>query len=71
MPCSITDTVQCILNPPQLTLAPQSILTHQLEFCIKTLLLVRTLWFLESLTICTRKCERNVKKESIVKRRNA
>jgi hypothetical protein len=34
VPCSIADTAQRILNPPQLTLAPQSILTHQLEFCI-------------------------------------
>lgn len=30
VPCSITDPAQCILNPPELTLAPQSILTHQL-----------------------------------------
>ncbi|BAS82356.1 Os03g0154750 [Oryza sativa Japonica Group] len=28
MPCIVTDTAQSILNTPQLTLAPQSILTH-------------------------------------------
>ncbi|KAF7057576.1 hypothetical protein CFC21_064816 [Triticum aestivum] len=28
--CSITNPAQCILNPPELTLAPQSIFTDQL-----------------------------------------
>jgi hypothetical protein len=52
VPCSITDPAQCILDPPKLTLAPQPILTDQLQFSIKTLLLIRTPWFLERLTIC-------------------
>jgi hypothetical protein len=55
VPCSITDPAQCILDPPELTLAPQPILTDQLQFSVKTLLLIRTPWFLECFTICIKK----------------
>jgi hypothetical protein len=54
VPCSVTDPAQSILDPPQLTLAPQPILTDELQFSIKTLLLIRTPWLLECLTICKR-----------------
>jgi len=54
LPCSITDAAKGILHTPQLTLAPQAILTHQFQFSIKTLLLIRTPWLLESLTVYTR-----------------
>ena len=52
LPCSITDAAKGILHTPQLTLAPQAILTHQFQLSIKTLLLIRTPRLLESLTIC-------------------
>ena len=54
VPCSITDPAQSILDPPQLTLAPQPVLTDELQLSIKTLLLIRTPWLLECLTICKR-----------------
>ena len=53
LPGCISDTAQGILHTPQLTLAPQAILTNQLQLSIKTFLLIRTPWLLESLTICT------------------
>ena len=56
VPCSITDPAQSILDPPQLTLAPQPVLTDELQLSIKTLLLIRTPWLLECLTICKKKC---------------
>jgi hypothetical protein len=52
LPCSIPDAAKGILHTPELTLAPQAILTHQLQLSIKTLLLIRTPWLLESLTVC-------------------
>ena len=53
LPGCISDTAQGILHAPQLTLAPQAILTNQLQLSIKTFLLIRTPWLLESLPICT------------------
>jgi len=54
LPCSISDAAEGILHTPQLTLASQAILTHQFQLSIKALLLIRTPWLLESLTICVR-----------------
>ncbi|KAH0452681.1 hypothetical protein IEQ34_019980 [Dendrobium chrysotoxum] len=51
LPRSITDPAQRILNPPQLPLAPQSVLPNQLKLRIQPLLLVRTTGLLESLPI--------------------
>jgi len=48
---SITDTAKRVLHSPELTLVTQTILTNQLQFRIKTLLLVRTTWSLEGLSI--------------------
>ena len=56
LPGCISDTAQGILHTPQLTLAPQAILTNQLQLSIKTFLLIRTPWLLECLTICKKKC---------------
>ena len=53
LPGCISDTAQGILHTPQLTLAPQAILTNQLQLSIKTFLLIRTPWLLESLPICS------------------
>jgi hypothetical protein len=52
LPCSIPDAAEGILHTPQLALAPQAILTNQLQLSIKALLLIRTPWLLESFTIC-------------------
>jgi len=52
LPRSIPDAAEGILHTPQLTLAPQAILTYQLQLSIKALLLIRTPWLLESFTIC-------------------
>jgi hypothetical protein len=51
-PCCISDAAEGILHTPQLALAPQAILTYQLQLSIKTLLLIRTPWLLECLPIC-------------------
>jgi hypothetical protein len=52
LPSSIADAAKGILHTPELTLAPEAILTHKLQLSIKALLLIRTPWFLEGLTIC-------------------
>jgi hypothetical protein len=52
LPCSIADPAKGILHTPQLTLAPEAILPHQFQLSIETLLLIRTPWLLESLTVC-------------------
>ena len=51
IPSIVSDTAQSILNPPQLPLAPQTVLSDELQLRIQTLLLVRTSWLLESLPI--------------------
>ena len=53
LPSGIPDAAEGILHTPQLTLAPQAILTYQLQLSIKALLLIRTPWLLESLPICS------------------
>lgn len=50
-PCIVTDSAQGILNPPELSLATQPILSHQLQLSIQTLLLIRTTRLLERLAI--------------------
>ena len=52
LPRSIPDAAEGILHTPQLALAPQAVLTYQLQLSIKALLLIRTPWLLESFTIC-------------------
>jgi hypothetical protein len=52
LPRSITDAAEGILHTPELTLAPEAILTNKLQLGIKSLLLIRTPWLLEGLTIC-------------------
>ncbi|MFS8018190.1 hypothetical protein Hanom_Chr15g01389221 [Helianthus anomalus] len=49
--CSITDTAQGILHPPELTLASKTVFTDKLQLSVQTFLLVRTAWLLECLTI--------------------
>jgi hypothetical protein len=51
LPCCISDTAQSVLHTPQLALAPQTVLPDQLQLRVKTLLLIRTPWLLESLPI--------------------
>ncbi|KAF1875696.1 hypothetical protein Lal_00006326 [Lupinus albus] len=51
IPSVITDSAEGVLNPPQLPLAPKSILSHKLQLCIQTLLLVWTTWLLERFPI--------------------
>lgn len=50
-PCIITDAAQSILNPPQLPLASEPILSNKLQLRIQTFLLIWATWFLESLPI--------------------
>lgn len=50
-PSIVTDTAQSILNPPELPLAPETVLSHKLQLSIQTLLLIRTAWLLKSLAI--------------------
>ena len=50
-PSIITDSAQNILNPPQLSFAPEPILSHQLQLSIQPLLLVWTAGLLKSLPI--------------------
>ena len=52
LPSGIPDAAEGILHTPQLALAPQAVLTYQLQLSIKALLLIRTPWLLESFTIC-------------------
>jgi hypothetical protein len=45
LPSGIPDAAEGILHTPQLALAPQAVLTYQLQLSIKALLLIRTPWF--------------------------
>ena len=51
VPCVVSDPAECVLHPPQLPLAPETVLSNQLQLSIQTLLLVRTTWLLERLPI--------------------
>lgn len=48
----LSDLGQSHLYPPQLALVAQAVLSDELELGIKTLLLERTAWLLEGLSIC-------------------
>lgn len=48
----VADTAQRILNPPELTLVAETILSNKLQLGIETLLLERPAWLLEGLSIC-------------------
>jgi hypothetical protein len=48
----VTNPTEHVLNPPELSLAAQSILSHQLQLCIQTLFLIWTAGFLKCLPIC-------------------
>ena len=55
----VADTAEGVLHPPELPLAPQSVLSHQLQLRVQTLLLVRTTRLLERLSICHTKHKRD------------
>ncbi len=50
-PGSITDAAQSILNPPQLPLTSEPILSHKLQLVVQSLLLIWTTRLLEGLPI--------------------
>lgn len=50
-PRIVANTAQSILNPPQLSLASQPILSHKLQLSIQTLLLIWTAGLLKGLPI--------------------
>lgn len=52
LPRRVPDPAQSVLNSPQLPLASETVLPHQLELGIEPLLLVGAAWLLERLPIC-------------------
>ena len=52
IPSSISYAAQSILNSPELPLASQPVLSHQLQLSIQSLLFIRTTRLLKCLPIC-------------------
>lgn len=49
--CSVTNSAESILHPPELPFASKTILTNKLQFSIQSFLFIRTTGLLESLSI--------------------